>query len=79
MVRPGGYLVISDSVDLGTPASPHREYREKALDYLASPRLSDQSSSAGWHRHPDGAGLGHVGILERYTVPAATSTPRRPK
>jgi hypothetical protein len=28
MVRPGGYLVISDSVDLGTPASPHLEYRE---------------------------------------------------
>jgi hypothetical protein len=27
-VRPGGYLVLSDSADLGTPSSPHPAFRQ---------------------------------------------------
>jgi SAM-dependent methyltransferase len=51
-VRPGGYLVVSDSADLGTPSSPHAAYRTTLAalwDFLADTIGTDINYG---RRHP---------------------------
>lgn len=61
-VRPGGYLVISDSADLGTPTSPHAACREtmRSLWHFLDSTIGTDINYG--RRHP--AALAELGLAD---------------